>query len=302
MSPDTPLIPTRPLGATGEHVSMLGLGGSHIAGIEDESAAINFVRAAIEMGVTFMDNAWEYHEGRAEELMGRALEDGFRKRVFLMTKHHGRNKATAMRHLEDSLRRLRTDVIDLWQFHEVIYNDDPEMIFAPGGGIEAAEEARRAGKVRYIGFTGHKDPAIHRRMLESGFDWDAVQMPLNVMDAHFRSFEQHILPILEERGIGVLGMKPMAGGHILESGTVSAAEALSYVWSLPVSTVISGMNAMEHLTENVDTARSWMLMERAARAELLSRTQDAASDGAYEPYKTGVVFDAAIGREMHGLE
>ncbi|MBD3367757.1 MAG: aldo/keto reductase [Candidatus Eisenbacteria bacterium] len=301
MSPDDPLVPERQLGSTGERVSMLGLGGAHIAHFREDRDAIEFVRSAIDTGVTFMDNAWEYHEGRAEELMGRALEDGYRDRVFLMTKHHGRNRATAERHLEDSLRRLRTDVIDLWQFHEVIYNDDPDMIFARGGGIEAAVAAQRAGKVRYIGFTGHKDPAIHRRMLDTGFAWDAVQMPLNVMDAHFRSFEQTILPILEERGIAVLGMKPLAGGHILESDTVTAAEALSYVWSLPVSTVISGMDAMAHLTENVETARAWTAMERGARAELLSRTRDAASDGSYEPYKTDVVFDAAIGRELHGL-
>lgn len=302
MTPEIELIPKRPLGATGENVSMLALGGSHIGSIKDERAAINFIRAAIEMGVTFMDNAWEYHEGRSEEIMGRALEDGFRERVFLMTKHHGRNKAAAIRHLEDSLRRLRTDVIDLWQFHEVIYNDDPDMIFAPGGGIEAAEEAKRAGKVRYVGFTGHKDPAIHRRMLDTGYDWDTVQMPLNVMDAHFRSFEQNILPILVERNIGVLGMKPLGGGYILESEVVSAREALSYVWSLPVSTVICGMNEMDHLRENVDTARTWTRPDDADIADLMARTREAAADGRHERYKTDVVFDAGVGRQMHGLE
>ncbi len=302
MSDSGPLVPTRPLGSTGESVSMLGLGGAHIGGPSDDETAMRIVRSAIDMGVTFMDNAWEYHEGLCEERMGRALENGYRERVFLMTKHHGRSARTAEQHLEDSLRRLRTDVIDLWQFHEVIYNDDPDMIFGIDGGIKVARKAKQDGKVRYIGFTGHKDPSIFKKMLDTGFPWDAVQMPLNVLDAHFRSFEAEILPILVERGIGILGMKPLGGGHVLETGTVSASEALSYVWSLPVATVICGMDSLEVLSENVECARAWSPEHEAESRAVLDRTRGVASRGEFEPYKTDTTFDAAIGRALHGLD
>jgi aryl-alcohol dehydrogenase-like predicted oxidoreductase len=189
---------------------MLGLGRAHTGRLTDDRDAIVLVRAAVDMGVTFMDNAWECYEGRSEELMGKALLGGYRERVFLMTKHHGRNRGTAEQHLDDSLRRLRTDVIDLWQFHEVIYDSDPDMIRGPGGGIEVARRAKEAGKVRLVGFIGHKDPAIFRKMLDAGYDWDAIQMPLNVLNAQFRSFEREIMPVLVERGIGVLAMKTLA--------------------------------------------------------------------------------------------
>jgi predicted aldo/keto reductase-like oxidoreductase len=280
---------------------MLGLGGAHISHFSDDGEAVEFVRAAIEMGVTFMDNAWEYSGGRSEDLMGRALEDGYRERVFLMTKHHGRDKETAERHLDESLARLRTDVIDLWQFHEVIYESDPDMIFAPGGGIEVAERAKASGRIRYIGFTGHKDPAILRKMLDTGFPWDTVQLPVNVLDAHFRSFQREIIPELLEREIGVLAMKTLAGGHLLETGTVSVEEALSFVWSLPVSTIISGMDSLEALGQNVESARSWQRPAAGTLDSLLERTREVAADGRYEPFKTATDYDGRFGRRLHGL-
>lgn len=295
------VVPTRPLGRTGERVSMLGLGGAHIGRIADDREAIDLVRAAVDLGVTFMDNAWEYHEGRSEELMGEALQDGYRDRVFLMTKHHGRDRRTAQRHLEDSLRRLKTDVIDLWQFHEVIYESDPDMIFEPDGGIGVADRAKQAGKVRFVGFTGHKDPAILRKMLDTDYEWDAVQMPLNVLDPHFRSFEREILPLLVDRGIGVLAMKTLAGGFLLESGAVSVREALSYVWSLPVSCLISGMASIDLIKENVEIARTWNAAPAAERDDLLKRTRSSGVEGRFEPYKSDTVFDGGFGRRLHGL-
>jgi aryl-alcohol dehydrogenase-like predicted oxidoreductase len=281
---------------------MLGLGGAHVGRLADDRAAIDLVRAAIDMGVTFMDNAWEYHGGRSEEIMGKALADGYRSRVFLMTKHHGRDRVTAERHLEDSLRRLRTDVIDLWQFHEVIYPSDPHMIFRPGGGIEAADRARAAGKVRFVGFTGHKDPSVLRAMLESGYRWDTVQMPLNVLDAHFRSFEKAVLPTLVERGIGVLAMKTLAGGSLPGTGAVSVEDALSYVWSLPVSCLISGMESRDVLETNVAIARSWRSMDEGRVRQLLKRTRPIAAAGRLERYKTAGDFDGRFGRRLHGLQ
>ncbi|MGA1874377.1 MAG: aldo/keto reductase [bacterium] len=295
-------IPKRVLGKTGVPVSILGLGGSHISRIKDDGEAVRFVRAAIDAGVTFLDNAWEYHGGRSEELMGRALQDGYRAKVFLMTKHHGRDKGTALKHLEDSLRRLRTDVIDLWQFHEVIYEDDPGMILAKGGGIEAAEEARKAGKVKYIGFTGHKDTGLFLEMLDSDFDWDAVQMPFNVFDPHFRSFQETILPILLKRNIGVIAMKTLTGGYLLQAGVVTPREALTYVWSQPVSTIVSGMESWEYLHDNIEAARTFKAMSRREQKDLLAGTKDKALTGQYEPFKTSRRFDGWVGRKLHGLD
>ncbi len=294
-------IPIRPLGKTGENVSILGVGGYHVGAIRDDSEAIRLVQEAVDMGVTFMDNAWEYHQGHSEEIMGKALK-GRREKAFLMTKHHGRDKKTAMKHLEDSLRRLQTDTIDLWQFHEIVYEKDPEMIFAKGGGIEAAIEAKKSGKARFIGFTGHKDPKYLLKMLSYDFDWDVVQMPLSVLDAHFRSFEQTILPVCLERRIGVLGMKSLASGNVLLTETVTADEALRYALSLPVSTVISGMNSLKLLRANAETARTLQPMTMAQRTALLERTKDAAKDGKYEPFKTTNQFDGPIGRKLHGIE
>jgi predicted aldo/keto reductase-like oxidoreductase len=295
-------VPKRPFGRSGEEISMLGLGGYHIAVPSDDQDGIRLVREAIDAGVTFLDNAWEYHRGRAEEIMGKALQDGYREKAFLMTKHHGRDKATAMRHLEDSLRRLRTDVIDLWQFHEVIYERDPEMIFAPGGGIEAAEQAKKEGKVRYIGFTGHKDPRIHKKMLDQSYEWDAVQMPLNVFDAQYkRSFEKEILPICVERGIAVLAMKALCSGHLQRANVVTPQQAHRYVYSLPVTTLISGMETMDVLHRNIQTAVEFEPLSREESGQILSQAHDAALSGEYEPFKTTRAFDGRIGRELHGV-
>jgi predicted aldo/keto reductase-like oxidoreductase len=295
-------MPTRPLGKTGENVSILCLGGHHIGRIRDESECIALIRHAVDLGVTFMDNAWEYHGGRSEELMGKALAGGYRDKAFLMTKHHGRKRwQTAMEHLEDSLRRLKTDHIDLWQYHEVVYPDDPDWIFRPEGAILAAEKAKKQGKVRFIGFTGHKDPNIHMEMLAHDYPWDTVQMPLNPLDAHFKSFEKRILPILEERGIGVVAMKTMAGGHALRTGTVKPAECLRYVWSLPVDTIVSGIINREHLHDNVRAAKTFKPMSEAETKALLARTKEPAMTGDFEPFKTTRGYDGPVGRRQHGV-
>jgi predicted aldo/keto reductase-like oxidoreductase len=294
-------VPRRPLGKTGESISILGIGGHHLGQIENEQEAIRFVREAIDNGVTFMDNAWEYHKGRSEELMGKALQEGYRKKAFLMTKHHGRDKKTAIKHLEDSLRRLKVEQIDLWQFHEIIYEDDPKMIFSKNGGIEAAEQARRDGKIRFIGFTGHKDPSLFTQMLKQDYEWDAVQMPVNVLDPHFRSFQKEILPVLVERKIGIIAMKTLAGGHLLAPKIVTPQEALTYTWSQPVSTIVSGMDSRELLMANIQTAREFTPMSQEAQAKLLERTRSVASSGEYEPFKTTRKFDGWVGREQHGI-
>lgn len=294
-------VPTRPLGATGVNVSILGVGGHHAGRGRDAGRTVRLIRKAIDMGATFLDNAWEYHNGRSEEFMGKALQDGYRAKAFLMTKHHGRDKKTAMQHLEDSLRRLRTDVIDLWQFHEVVYDKDPEMIFAPGGGIEAAELAKKQGKVRFVGFTGHRSPMLHLKMLAYGYPWDAVQMPMNVLDAHYKSFQQHVLPILVRRNIGVIAMKTMASGHVLRADVTTPEEALNYVWSQPVSTVVSGMESEELLEANVASARAFRPMSAQAQAALLAKTKEAALTGNFEPFKTAPNFDGPIGRRLHGV-
>ena len=294
-------ISTRPLGSTGVNVSMLGVGGHHAGRGRDEGRAVRLIRKAIDMGATFMDNAWEYHNGRSEEFMGKALSDGYRAKVFLMTKHHGRDKKTAMEHLEGSLRRLRTDVIDLWQFHEIVYEKDPEMIFAPGGGIEAAELAKKQGKVRFIGFTGHRSPTLHLKMLAYGYPWDAVQMPMNVLDPHYKSFQEHVLPILVRRNIGVIAMKTMASSHVLRAGVASPEEALNYIWSQPVSTIVSGMESEELVDANVATARAFKPMSDEAQAALLERTKEAGVTGKFEPFKTAPNFDGPIGRRLHGV-
>jgi predicted aldo/keto reductase-like oxidoreductase len=294
-------IPARPLGHTGVKVSILGLGGHHIGRIRDDDQAVRHIRKAVDKGVTFMDNAWEYHRGRSEEIMGRALTEGYRQKAFLMTKHHGRDKKTALQHLEDSLRRLHTDVIDLWQFHEVVYDKDPEMIFAPGGGIEAADLAKKQGKVRFIGYTGHKDPVLMLKMLAYGYPWDAVQMPINVLDAHFKSFQNHVLPILNRRNIGVIAMKTMAGGHVLRTNTVTPQEALHYVWSRPVSTIVSGMDTEELLEANVTLARGFKWLSDSQQKQILDKTKDVAAEGKFEPFKTTRNYDGPIGRKLHGI-
>lgn len=289
-------MPYRLLGKTGVKVSVVGLGGYHIGVPREEAEGIRIIRSAIDQGINFMDNCWDYHEGGSERRMGRALRDGYRERVFLMTKIDGRTKAAASKQIEESLRRLDTDHIDLLQFHEVIRMGDPERIFGPGGGMEAMLEARKAGKIRYIGFTGHKDPSIHLRMLEVAaahqFRFDAVQMPLNVMDAHFHSFEHQVLPVLVKEGIGVLGMKSMGSGVILRSQTVKPIECLHYAMNLPTSTVITGTDRMEILDQAVEAARTFRPMSEQALSALLARTTEAAAAGKYEPFKTTEGFDA----------
>jgi predicted aldo/keto reductase-like oxidoreductase len=294
-------VPTRQFGNKDVQVSMLALGGHHIGRISDDQESIRLIRQAIDHGVTFLDNAWEYHDGRSEELMGRALEEGYREKAFLMTKHHGREKKTAMQHLEDSLRRLKTDHIDLWQFHEVVYDADPDLIFAPGGGIEAAEEAKQQGKVRFIGFTGHKDPNIFLKMLAHKYEWDAVQMPVNPFDPHYRSFITNILPILVERGIAPIAMKSCGSKHILDTGIVSAEECLRYAWSQPVCTIVSGMENFDLLEQNIQLAKTFDPMDAQGQEQLIARTKDLASDGKHEPFKSTNAYDGAVGRKIHGV-
>src|SRR5437899_11661240 len=245
----------RTLGSTGEQVSVIGLGGYHIGHPSDEQEAIRLIRAAIDRGITFMDNSWDYHDGGSEMRMGKALRDGYREKVFLMTKIDGRTRQEAAKQIEDSLKRLQTDHIDLLQHHEVLRMEDPDRIFAEGGAQEAVLKGKKAGKIRFIGFTGHKDPLVHLRMLgvaaQHEFRFDTVQMPLNVMDAHFRSFEKHVLPVLVTEGIGVLGMKPMGDGLILKSKTVTPIECLHYAMTLPTSTVITGVDSLKILEQDL---------------------------------------------------
>ncbi len=287
-------IPTRALGSTGQQVSMLGLGGYHI-GNPSEAEAIKIVRTAADNGITFMDNCWDYHDGESEARMGKALRDGYRQKVFLMTKIDGRDAQTAAKQIDESLSRLQTDHLDVLQFHEVIRSNDPERIFAPGGGIEAAVKAREAGKVRFIGFTGHKSPQMHKHMLEVAdqhkFKFDTVQMPLNVMDAQYDSFAKVVLPMLEERNIGVLGMKPIGAGILLKSGKVNAVECLRYALSLPTSVVITGCESMKDVQQAIDLARSFKPLTGPERAALLSKTAEAAKNGEFELYKTSDQFD-----------
>ncbi len=285
----------RPLGKTGEEVSILGVGGYHI-GVPGEAEGVKIIRTAIDAGVNFMDNSWDYHDGGSEARMGKALKDGYRKKVFLMTKIDGRTRQAAAKQIDDSLRRLGVDVIDLLQHHEIIRMEDPDRIFAEGGAMEAFHDAKKAGKIRFIGFTGHKDPLIHLRMLEVAakhdFHFDTVQMPLNVMDAHFRSFGRNVLPVLVKEGIGVLGMKPMASGAILKSNTATAAECLHYAMSLPTSVVIAGMDSMDVLKHHLEVVKTFEPLTEEQTAGLLKKTADAAAEGKYELFKTSNPFDA----------
>jgi aryl-alcohol dehydrogenase-like predicted oxidoreductase len=286
----------RTLGRTGEKVSAIGLGGFHIGMPASEDEAVRIIRTAIDEGVTFMDNCWDYHEGKSEIRMGKALADGYRDKVFLMTKIDGRTKRVAAEQVDECLRRLRTDRIDLMQHHEVIRLEDADVIFGEDGANQALLEAKQAGKIRYVGFTGHKDPIVHLRTLEvaerHGFQFDAVQMPLNVMDAHFRSFEREVLPVLVERGIGVLGMKPFASGVIPQSGIASGIECLYYALNLPTSVVITGMDSMARLEQALEAVRTFKPMSQEAVAALLGRTREAALTGRHEGFKTTREFDA----------
>lgn len=292
-------VPLRTLGRTEERVSAVGLGGFHIGKPElEESESIRIIRTAIDNGVNFLDNCWDYNGGQSEIRMGRALRDGYRQRAFLMTKIDGRDKKTAARQIEESLRRLETDHIDLLQFHEIIRVNDPDRIFAAGGAMDAALEAKKAGKIRYIGFTGHKSPDIHLKMLDTAaghqFRFDTVQMPLNVMDAHYDSFEKKVLPVLVKSDIGVLGMKPMGDHFILESKTATPVECLHYAMNLPTSVVITGCDSMQILDQALTAARSFRPMESNEIAALLAKTLHAARHGKHEPYKTTHDFDGTF--------
>lgn len=288
-------VPYRTLGRTGEKVSAIGLGGYHIANQKDVEESIRIVRTAIDSGINFLDNCWDYHDGDSEVRMGKALRDGYRQRAFLMTKIDGRTKKAAAAQLEESLGRLETDHLDLLQFHENIRMDDSDRIFAPGGAMEAVVEAQKAGKVRYIGFTGHKDPDIHLKMLrvaaEHEFHFDAVQMPLNVMDAHFHSFEKKVIPVAVREGIGILGMKPMGAGLVLESKTVEPIDCLHYAMNLPTSVVITGCESMEDVQQAVKAAKTFRPLSASEVATLLAKTEVVAKKGQFELYKTGTQFD-----------
>lgn len=291
-------MPYRVLGRTGEKVSVVGLGGYHIGIQRDEQESIRIIRAAIDNGVNFLDNCWDYNGGASEIRMGKALNDGYRQKVFLMTKIDGQLKDIATKQIDESLRRLQIDTIDLVQFHEVIRMGDPDRIFGPNGALEAALAARKAGKLRYIGFTGHKDPEIHLKMLNTGFahgfTFDAVQMPLNVMDPHFKSFEKKVLPVLVQHNIGVLGMKPLGGGIILRSNVVTPLECLHYAMSLPTSVVITGCDSMARLNQALEAARTFRTMESAEIASLLARTAPVGSQGKFELFKTTTDFDGTV--------
>jgi predicted aldo/keto reductase-like oxidoreductase len=286
----------RTLGKTGEKVSAIGLGGHHIGRPKDENEGIGIIRSALDRGMNFLDNSWDYHNGGSEIRMGKALRDGYRQKAFLMTKFDGRTKAAAARQIDESLKRLQTDRIDLIQFHENIRLEDPDRFFAPGGALEAVLEAKKAGKVRYIGFTGHKDPAVHLRMLDEAaahqFHFDTCQMPLNVMDAHFRSFSNQVVPRLVKEGVAVLGMKPMGDGIILKSGVVTPVECLHYALNLPTSVVINGCESMDRLNQAFKAAQSFKPLTQAQLSSLLAKTKESAMGGKYELFKTTQQFDS----------
>jgi aryl-alcohol dehydrogenase-like predicted oxidoreductase len=293
-------IPYRTLGRTGEKVSAIGLGGYHLGIPKDPEESVRIVRSAIDRGINFMDNCWDYFGGQSEIRMGKALAGGYRKKVFLMSKLDGHTKALAAAQIDESLKRLGTDHLDLMQIHEVIRMGDPERVFAPGGTMEAMLAAKKAGKIRYIGFTGHKDPAIHLHMLDvaakNKFRFDTVQMPLNVMDAHFRSFAKQVLPRLVKEQIGVLGMKSLAFGRILESKTATPVECRHYALNLPTSVVICGCDSLQRLDEAIEAVRTFKPMSEAEVAAILSKTATAAQAGKFELFKTDTMFD---GTDQH---
>src|SRR3954454_6860314 len=296
-------IPQRPLGRTGAQVSALGLGGHHLGDLKTVEEAIRLLHEAVDAGITFFDNCWEYWNGRAEDWLGRALK-GRRDKVFLMTKvcTHGRGADLALKMLDESLRRLQTDHLDLWQVHGVGFDNDPELAYANGGVLEALDQAKRQGKARCVGFTGHKDPAIHLDMIRRGYPFEAVQMPLNCLDATFRSFEEQVLPELSRRGIAALGMKPMGGtAGAVKSGLVTAEEMLRYAMSLPVATTITGIDSLDVLRQNLRVARGFTPMTAAEMQALRDRCTEAAGDGRYEPYKLSLKFDNPQARWAHGF-
>ena len=297
-------VPTRILGRTGERVSILSLGGWHIGAVKQEKDAFRIMHTAIDEGLTFFDNAWDYHDGHSEEVMGKALAmDGLRKRVFLMTKNCERDYAGSMKNLEDSLRRLKTDCIDLWQFHELNYDNDPEWIFEQGG-MKAALEAKKAGKIRFIGFTGHKDPRILLDMLSRYKKWDNVQMPINVADAVYRSFQKQLLPECREQNVGVIGMKGLGGGYpkgmFPEVMDVTVAECYHYALSLPIASQVSGITSLQQLRQNLEVARRKPLAKKEREA-FVDRIREVCGDGRYETFKSTQVHDGPHHRKQHGF-
>ena len=299
-------MPTRELGRTGQRVSILCLGGWHIGAIPDESEAIRVMHAAIDEGVNFFDNAWDYHDGKSEERMGKALAmDNRRHKVFLMTKNCERDYQGSMRDLEASLRRLRTDHLDLWQFHELVYDNDPDWIFEKGG-LRAALEARQAGKVRFIGFTGHKDPRIHLKMLAKPHDWDTAQMPINIMDAHYRSFQNEVVPVCLQKRVGVIGMKGLAGGadqgRLPSKAGFTVDECYRYCLSLPVTSQVMGIISMEQLRHNVALVRNFTPCTAEEKQRLLARAREEGGDGRHELFKSTKQFDGPHHRRQHGFD
>jgi predicted aldo/keto reductase-like oxidoreductase len=303
--PDSNGLPRRPFGRSGEPVSIMGLGGH--AGTNpkkmEEAASLRLIQRAVDEGITFMDNCWDYHDGVAEERMGKALAAGGRRdKTFLMTKVCGRTAKEAQQHLEDSLRRLQTDRIDLWQFHEIIYDNDPDWIFADDGAIQIGVKALQQGKVRYVGFTGHKDPGIHLKMLSMPFQWASVQLPLNVMDVHFRSFQRQVLPELLRLGIAPIGMKSLGGnGSIVTKAGIMPEEAIRYVLSLPIATLISGIDSEQILDQNLKIVKNFQPMTPAEMHALEAKTLAMAGDGRYELFKTSKTFDGPVHRKQHGF-
>jgi len=299
-------IPVRPLGKTGEMVSLLCLGGHSATNPQklSEKDSLKLIQRAVDEGITFMDNCWDYHNGGAEEWMGKALaEAGRRDKVFLMTKVCGRTAKEAASNLDDSLRRLKTDRIDLWQFHEMVYDNDPDWIFDDDGAMVAGMNAIKAGKVRYLGFTGHKDPSIHLKMLSKPYDWASVQMPLNVMDVHYRSFQRMVLPVLLQRGIGALGMKSLGGrGEIVSKAGVPVEDALRYVLSLPISSLVSGIDSEKVLDQNLKIVREFMPVSPDERDRIERSTFKLAGDGRFELFKSSKVFDGPVHRKQHGFD
>ncbi len=289
----------RPLGRTGEKVSVIGLGGYHIGIQSDPAESVRLIRTAIDRGINFMDNSWDYNDGASEQRMGDALKDGYRKKVLLMTKIDGRTKASFTSQLDESLKRLQTDTIDLMQFHEIIRFEDPDRIFAAGGALEGALEAKQAGKIRYIGFTGHKDPLIHLRTFDiakqHGFHFDTVQMPINVMDAHFRSFARQVIPVAEAEGTAVLAMKVLAGRGILQSQTATAMECLRYALAQKIAVAITGIDSMPILDQAFAVVKAGPL-SATEMAAVLAKTHDAAMTGLYEPFKTTSRVDGSARR------
>jgi predicted aldo/keto reductase-like oxidoreductase len=298
-------IPLRPLGKTGEMVSLLCLGGHSSTNPPKlpEPESLRLIQRAVDEGITFMDNCWDYHNGGAEEWMGKALAEGGRRdKVFLMTKVCGRTAKEAQSNLEDSLRRLKTDRIDLWQFHEIVYDNDPDWIFAADGAFQTGLKAVKEGKVRYLGFTGHKDPVIHLKMLGMPFEWASVQMPLNVMDVHYRSFQRHVLPVLLQRNIGVLAMKSLGGtGVIVSQAGVPVEDALRYVLSLPISSLVTGIDSEKVLDQNLKIAREFRPMSADEKAAIDAKTLAMAGDGRFELFKSSKMFDGPVHRKQHGF-